>query len=558
MAKMGCNMAKQVPNFLSWSFWLGKFQKPSSNCHQIWEVWELFGAWCQKRSRRSAMVMTSVEVPRPVNVGLRLQAAGERSGWRKSKVLWNSNFMLIRSPKIQCHTHHFPFSFIFRPKKWWNQPLPSVPKLLGHSMNVSRFLALLSLEVCQVSMHVTHQLPQQLLDGWTNDGSTEQKNTILLLFFPECVARVPVSFGGLGVRLCSRKVVSMFATVRNRSQPFASDRNRLREGRKALHSGECTWSDPESVWSWVMSPQLYWCLQRRCLCERSVSPQLYWCLQRRCLCECSVAPQLYWCLQERCLCEWSVAPQLYWCLQKRCQCEWSVSPQLYWFLQRRCLCEWSVSPQLYWCLQPRCLCEWSVSPQCRRSYIGVCSGGVCVSALWRRSYIGVCRRGVCVSDLWRRSYIGVCRRGVSASDLCRRSYIGFCRGGVCVSDLCRRSYIGVCSRGVCVSDLCHRSYIDLCSGVTAVILAFAAEVSVWVICGVAVILVSAEDVSERVACGAAAIVVFAEEVFVWGICGAAVLLAFAEEVSVRVICGVAVILAFAAEVSVWGICGVGC
>ena len=40
-------------------------------------------------------------------------------------------------------------------------------------------------------------------------------------FFPECVARVPVSFGGLGVRLCSRKVVSMFATVRERSQPSA-------------------------------------------------------------------------------------------------------------------------------------------------------------------------------------------------------------------------------------------------------------------------------------------------------------------------------------------------
>ena len=44
--------------------------------------------------------------------------------------------------------------------------------------------------------------------------------------FPECVARVPVSFGGLGVRLCSRKVASMFATVRNRSQPFATVRNR--------------------------------------------------------------------------------------------------------------------------------------------------------------------------------------------------------------------------------------------------------------------------------------------------------------------------------------------
>ena len=40
--------------------------------------------------------------------------------------------------------------------------------------------------------------------------------------FPECVAMVPVSFGGLGVRLCSRKVVSVFATVRNRPQPFAT------------------------------------------------------------------------------------------------------------------------------------------------------------------------------------------------------------------------------------------------------------------------------------------------------------------------------------------------
>ena len=35
--------------------------------------------------------------------------------------------------------------------------------------------------------------------------------------------------------------------------------------------------------SW--SSQLYWCLQRRFLCERSVWPQLYEYLQRRCLCE---------------------------------------------------------------------------------------------------------------------------------------------------------------------------------------------------------------------------------------------------------------------------------
>ena len=70
--------------------------------------------------------------------------------------------------------------------------------------------------------------------------------------FPECVARVPVSSGGLGVRLCSRKVVSVFATVRNRSQPSATVRNRLRVRRKALHSGECVWSGSESASSWFL------------------------------------------------------------------------------------------------------------------------------------------------------------------------------------------------------------------------------------------------------------------------------------------------------------------
>ena len=34
---------------------------------------------------------------------------------------------------------------------------------------------------------------------------------------------------------------------RNRPQPSATVRNRLRDRRKALHSGECVWSGPESV-----------------------------------------------------------------------------------------------------------------------------------------------------------------------------------------------------------------------------------------------------------------------------------------------------------------------
>ena len=36
------------------------------------------------------------------------------------------------------------------------------------------------------------------------------------VIFPECVARVPVSLGGLGVRLCSPSFAFAFASVRNR------------------------------------------------------------------------------------------------------------------------------------------------------------------------------------------------------------------------------------------------------------------------------------------------------------------------------------------------------
>ena len=118
--------------------------------------------------------------------------------------------------------------------------------------------------------------------------------------FPECVARVPVSFGGVGVRLCSRKVVSVFATVRNRSQPSATVCVRaVRLSTVASAPGVIPKACQVDSWS----PQLYWRLQRRCLCERSLSPQLFWSLQRKCLCERSLSPQLYWCLQRKCLCD---------------------------------------------------------------------------------------------------------------------------------------------------------------------------------------------------------------------------------------------------------------
>ena len=54
-----------------------------------------------------------------------------------------------------------------------------------------------------------------------SSGRFKMEGPFAFLVIRECVARVPVSFGGVGVRLCSPKVVSAFATVRNRPQPFA-------------------------------------------------------------------------------------------------------------------------------------------------------------------------------------------------------------------------------------------------------------------------------------------------------------------------------------------------
>ena len=194
--------------------------------------------------------------------------------------------------------------------------------------------------------------------------------------FPECVARVPVSLGGLGVRLCSPKVAFAFATVGNRSQPSAtvcvsavrlSTRVRLEWSwkRVKLSSGAAvTLVFAEEVSVWVICVAAVILVSAEEVSERVICvAALYWRLQRRCQCEWSVSPQLYWCLQRRCQCERSVSPQFYWCLQRRCLWEWSVSPQFYRRLQSRCLCDISVSPQLYWCLPRRCLCEWPVAPQ---------------------------------------------------------------------------------------------------------------------------------------------------------------------------------------------------
>ena len=82
--------------------------------------------------------------------------------------------------------------------------------------------------------------------------------------FPECVARVPVSFGGVGAGPCSPIVVSVSATVRNRPQPSATVCvSAVRLSTVASASGVV----PKACQVDSLSSQLYWRLQRRCLCE---------------------------------------------------------------------------------------------------------------------------------------------------------------------------------------------------------------------------------------------------------------------------------------------------
>ena len=59
------------------------------------------------------------------------------------------------------------------------------------------------------------------------DERKQQNLTSDFDFFPECVAKGSrLTLGGLGVEPCSQPIVSMFATARNRPQPFATVRGR--------------------------------------------------------------------------------------------------------------------------------------------------------------------------------------------------------------------------------------------------------------------------------------------------------------------------------------------
>ena len=80
-----------------------------------------------------------------------------------------------------------------------------------------------------------------------------------------------------------------------------------------------------------------------------------------------MSPQLYWRLQRKCLCQGSVSPQLYYCYIGVCRRDVSVSE----------LCRRS-----YFGVSRGGVC---VSDLWHLSYIGVCRGRVCVSDLRRRS-----------------------------------------------------------------------------------------------------------------------------------------------------------------------------
>ena len=234
-----------------------------------------------------------------------------------------------------------------------------------------------------------HNTPTEYENGSHKKLRRRNFHTFL---FPECVARVPVSLGGLGVRLCSPKVAFATATVGNRSQPSATvcgDAVRLSTVASASEG-----------------------VQKLCQIESRRRSFIGVCTGR--------------------VCESDLWRRSFIGVWRGGVCESDL-----WRGSYNSVCRGGVCENDLW----------------RRSYIGLCRGGVCASDLRRRSYFGVCRGGVCASDLCRRSYIGVCRGGLCESDLCRRSYIGVRRGGLCESDLSRGRYIGVCTGRVCENDL---------------------------------------------------------------------------------------------------------
>ena len=270
---------------------------------------------------------------------------------------------------------------------------------------------------------------------------------LCVTFFPECVARFPFHLGGLGVRLCSPKVAFATATVGNRPQPSATVRNRLRDRRKALHSGECIRTGPESVWSWsvvVAEEVSVWLIGFAAVILVFAEEVSVWVV--------SVAAVISVFAEEvsvRMIC---AAAVILVCVEGVSVRVVSAAAGILVFAEEVSVWVICVAAVILVCAEEGGVCE---SDLWRRSFIGVCRGGVCENDLCRRSYIGVCTGRVCVSGPCRRSYIRVCRGGVCENDLCRRSYIGVCRGGVCENDLWRRRYIGVCKGGVCVSDLCQ-------------------------------------------------------------------------------------------------------
>ena len=191
-------------------------------------------------------------------------------------------------------------------------------------------------------------------------------------FFPECVARVPVLLGGLGVRLRSPSFAFAVATVPNRRQPSATARLSTVASTAGVLQKVCQVESCRRSYIGVSRGAV----SVSDLCRRNYIGISRGAVSLSDLCRRSLI-MFDWRLQRCCLCEWSVSPELYRRLQRSCQREWSVSSQLFWRLQRSCQWEWSLSPQLYWCLQRRSLC--------RRSYFGVCRGSVSVSDLWRRS-----------------------------------------------------------------------------------------------------------------------------------------------------------------------------
>ena len=292
-----------------------------------------------------------------------------------------------------------------------------------------------------------------ILLGWSID----------FVFVPECVARVPVSFGGLGVRLCSRKVVSVSATVRNRSPTTAT---------------VCV--------SAISSPQ--WRVRQE------------WSRKRVKLTRVAAFILVF----AAAVSVWLICVAVFLSVFAADVSVWLICVAVVLLVFAEEVFVWVICGAAVILVFAEELSVWLI---CVAAVLLAFAEELSVWAICVAAVILVFAAEVSVRVICVAAVLLVFAEEVSVRVICVAAVILASVEEVSVRVICGAAIILVFAEEVSVWHIC----------VAAIILASAAEVSVWVICVAAVILVFAEEVSVWVICVAAIILVFAEAVSL-GVC----------------------------------------